>query len=110
MFYPTVKRIVEGFMAINKHAIALHSDLKYLCQLGDLPHHIEKALLDRVGRYVNEFTQSDVVNAQLSDEDKACIAYFALEYGDITRWPGWKKKQGLIEREYPEILAAILDI
>ena len=48
----------------------------------------------------------------LTQEDRAMIAYFITEKGDVTRWCEWDEKKAQVEKEMPELIEALkrLDI
>lgn len=47
---------------------------------------------------------------QVTDEDRRMVHYFIKEKDDITRWCDWEARKGIIEAEYPELIAALRNL
>jgi hypothetical protein len=43
----------------------------------------------------------------VTEDDINMIDYFINQKGDITRWCHWEKRKEEIEKEYPELIAAL---
>jgi hypothetical protein len=43
----------------------------------------------------------------VTESDINMIDYFLIDRGDITRWCAWEKRRPVIEKTFPELIAAL---
>ena len=51
--------------------------------------------------------EANAPEAKLTEEDRNMIAYFHQSKVDITRWSDWDRVKVMVQREYPQLLAAM---